>query len=180
TPGSSRSTVLGSTIGSFISGISGDYLIAYLSRRNGGVYEPEYRLWPVVLTIPLMPGGLAMFGATLDRQMHWILPAVGTAISAAGMGIIGDAAFTYCIDCYRELTGQAFVMVAFWRNALSIAIPFTLQPWLRMGLTNMMVFIAMLEFACTCTTVPVLIWGKKMRAWSRSFKVVQGASERAM
>lgn len=35
--------------------------------------------------------------------MHWILPSVGGALFAFGMGAMGDITFTFTVDTYREV-----------------------------------------------------------------------------
>ncbi|KAF4924867.1 putative MFS-type transporter [Colletotrichum viniferum] len=85
-----------------------------------------------------MAGGIVMFGVTADRGMHWIYPSIGGAFFAFGLGANGDITFTLLIDTYRELTAEAFVGVAFIRNAVSVGVPSALVPWMSsMGLSNM-------------------------------------------
>lgn len=58
---------IGNTIGSIYGGFLGDWSIRWLSRRNNGYFEPEFRLYLLHLPAIFMSGGLIMFGATIDR-----------------------------------------------------------------------------------------------------------------
>lgn len=58
---------VGNILGSIYGGPFSDWLIVRLTKRNGGVYEPEMRLHPLFLCVLTMTGGLIMFGATADR-----------------------------------------------------------------------------------------------------------------
>lgn len=157
---------IGAVLGSFYCGLFGDWLITYLAKKNGGIYEPEMRLYPLALPLITMLPGAVMFGVCLERGKHWILPAVGIGLFSFGMGALGDATFTFCIDSYRELTGEAFVMISFWRNVVSIGIPFAIAPWEQMGVGNMHIVLGVIQFALTVTFIPMIYWGKKLRAKS--------------
>jgi MFS family permease len=58
---------LGACIGFAISGFLSDRSIMVLSKRNGGVYEPEMRLWPALVSIMMLPGGILIFGIGLAQ-----------------------------------------------------------------------------------------------------------------
>ncbi|KAF5660892.1 major facilitator superfamily transporter [Fusarium heterosporum] len=155
---------VGNVFGSIYGGPFADWVIVRLARRNGGLFEPEMRLYPLVLTTITMAGGIIMFGVTAARGMHWIYPSIGGGFFAFGLGANGDITFTLIIDCYRELTAEAFIGIAFMRNAISVAIPFAIVPWMNtMGLSNMFIMCGMFAFAIGSLFVPMAIWGKKIR-----------------
>ena len=59
---------------------------------------------------------------------------------------------------------QNFVVVAFFRNAVSIAGPFTITPWMdSMGVTNMFITAGLLSLAVNMLGIPLAIWGRKTR-----------------
>ncbi|KAH7260385.1 major facilitator superfamily domain-containing protein [Fusarium solani] len=155
---------VGNIFGSIYGGPLSDWVIVRLARRNGGVFEPEMRLYPLVVPTIAMAGGIIMFGVTADRGMHWIYPSIGGAFFAFGLGANGDITFTLIVDTYRELTAEAFIGVAFLRNAVSVAVPFALVPWMKtMGLTNMYILSGCIAFAIGLLFVSMIIWGKRIR-----------------
>ncbi|KAF7155115.1 hypothetical protein CNMCM5623_006542 [Aspergillus felis] len=155
---------VGNLIGSFYGGFFGDRSILFFARRNKGYYEPEMRLYILHLPALAFCGGPIMFGATVARGMHWIWPSIGGALFGFGLGSIGDAALTLVIDSYVDITGDAFTGVAFLRNAISIAVPFAISPWMqRSGLTNMFIACGFLGLAITMTIIPMVMYGKKIR-----------------
>jgi MFS family permease len=58
---------VGNLIGSFYGGVLGDWAVRFFSRKNGGYYEPEYRLYHLLLPCFAQAGGIVMFGATVAR-----------------------------------------------------------------------------------------------------------------
>ncbi|KAL2064573.1 hypothetical protein VTL71DRAFT_3710 [Oculimacula yallundae] len=156
---------VGNAFGSVYGGPMADWAVMRLARRNGGLYEPEFRLYLLIIPAMTMAGGIIMFGVTADRGMHWIYPSIGAAFFAFGLGANGDITFTFVLDTYKELTAEAFVGIAFIRNAISIAIPFSMVPWLKkMGLSNMFILCGVLSFVVALLFVPMIIWGKRIRA----------------
>ncbi|KAJ5376806.1 MFS general substrate transporter [Penicillium cosmopolitanum] len=155
---------IGNLLGAVYGGVLGDWSILYFSRRNNGFYEPEMRLYILHLPALTMAGGIIMFGATIERGMHWIYPSVGGALFGFGLGSIGDASLTLVIDSYRDITGDAFTAIAFLRNACSIGIPFAITPWIaRNGLQNMFIACGFISFGVTLLAVPMIFWGKTAR-----------------
>lgn len=50
------------------------------------------------------------------------------------------------------------------RNAVGIAIPFAISPWIqRNGIQNMFIACGMLSLAITGTIIPMVLWGKSGR-----------------
>jgi MFS family permease len=58
---------VGNVFGSIYGGPFADWAIVRLARRNGGYFEPEMRLYPLVIPTIFMAGGIIMFGVTADR-----------------------------------------------------------------------------------------------------------------
>lgn len=62
---------IGSCIGFLIGGYLSDVSIVWLSKRNGGIYEPEMRLWLLLVSVVLLPGAILMFGIGLAQvRLH--------------------------------------------------------------------------------------------------------------
>ncbi|EFQ27303.1 major facilitator superfamily transporter [Colletotrichum graminicola] len=156
---------VGNLLGSLYGGPFADWAVMRLSKKNGWLYEPEMRLYLLFLPVISMAGGIMMFGITSDRGMHWIFPSIGGALFAFGLGANGDITFTLVIDTYKELTGEAFVGIAFIRNAVSAGVPSALVPWMSsMGLTNMHILSGVVSLLIGLLHVPFIIWGKRIRA----------------
>lgn len=60
-------TLIGCVLGGFFGGHLSDYSIKWLARRNGGLYEPEMRLWLAFPSILIAPAGYFMFGISITK-----------------------------------------------------------------------------------------------------------------
>lgn len=85
---------IGTSLATVIFGPLSDKICIYLAKRNGGIFEPEMRLWLCLAFTPFVPAGLFMFGIGLNNGSHWLLPAFGLGISAFGVVPASSAALT--------------------------------------------------------------------------------------
>ena len=95
-------------IGGFlVAGLLSDWSAKKMTKWNGGVYEPEFR---IVLVIPMMIfgcAGLYGWGITVDglltEKYHYTVPLAFFGIQVAGMVIGAVASSLYIVDAYRKL-----------------------------------------------------------------------------
>ncbi|PWI71494.1 hypothetical protein PCL_11588 [Purpureocillium lilacinum] len=155
---------VGAVFGSLYGGPLVDKAVVWFARRNGGLFEPEMRLYLYPLPALLMSGGIILFGVTADRGLHWIYPSIGGALFSFGYGAVGDIAFTLVLDAFPNVFAQSFVCIAFFRNAVGITGPFSITPWLdTMSVTNMHILAGCLCILVNALALPLAIWGKKAR-----------------
>lgn len=76
---------VGSIVGVVVLGVLSDKILISLTKKNGGVSKPEYRLPPMVYTSLAIPVGLFWYGWSVERHDHWIVPIIGTAFIGIGM-----------------------------------------------------------------------------------------------
>ncbi|KAL3463495.1 major facilitator superfamily domain-containing protein [Aspergillus heterothallicus] len=156
---------LGTCIAAVTYGPLSDRVVIYLARRNGGVFEPEMRLWLCLIFIPFVPAGLFMFGISLNKGAHWLLPAFGLGISAFGVAPASSAALTYLTDAYTDIIADSIVAVTFTRNVISTIMVFALQPWVdRVGLDWFYVTFGLIAMLIMMGNVVFIYFGKTFRA----------------
>ena len=65
------SALIGSIFGYF-TGVFADTVVVFLARRNGGVKEPETRLWTLCLSFVYAGLGYLLYGWAADSGLPWI------------------------------------------------------------------------------------------------------------
>ncbi|KAF4440754.1 putative HOL1-like protein [Fusarium austroafricanum] len=93
---------VGNVFGSLYGGLLGDWVVIKMAKRNKGIFEPEMRLYIVLLPALLMGAGLIMFGVTAEKGWHWIYPSIGGAFFGFGMASMIDISCTVVIDVYQS------------------------------------------------------------------------------
>lgn len=114
------SPFIGGVLGTAVAGKVSDIIVRFMSRRNGGVYEPEFRLVmaiPVAITTCI---GLMGFGWSAAERDKWIVPTVFFGIISFGCSLGSTTAITFCVDSYRQYAGEALVTLNFSKSMSSL------------------------------------------------------------
>ncbi|KAM4055051.1 major facilitator superfamily protein [Hirsutella rhossiliensis] len=164
------SAFVGALGGFAISGLLADSSVKYLTRLNKGIYEPEFR---ILLVIPmLITGGIGLYGFGLTAEdvvsgkYSYIVPLIFFAFEVAGMVIGAVASSLYIVDAYRSLTVEGFTLMIIFKNIFSFILTWYAYDWLvQSGFRVVFVIIASVQVGVCLLSVPLYIWGKRIRAY---------------
>jgi hypothetical protein len=95
---------LGSVIGFLIAGGLADWSAKFMTRKNGGIYEPEFRIVLVIPQTVFGCTGLYLFGVVCSNPTHysWVLSVFAFGLQVGGMVIGAVAASLYIVDAHRK------------------------------------------------------------------------------
>lgn len=113
------SPFVGGILGTAVAGKVSDIIVRFMSRRNGGIYEPEFRL---VMAIPVTIAtviGLMGFGWSAEERDNWIVPTVFFGIISFGCALGSTTSITFAVDSYRQYAGEALVTLNFSKSGLA-------------------------------------------------------------
>jgi len=151
-------------IGEVIAGPLNDWLCLYLTKKNHGIYEPEFRL--VLMSIVTLLGvtGFFGFGATVHYHTHWIGPVLTFGFANMALAFANGCVFGYVIDSYDYLSEEAFVAINA-RNLLTFGLTYFVNNWLaKSGPLEVFNVLGGCFIAVCGLTVPLWIFGKKIRS----------------
>lgn len=162
------SPFIGGVLGTAVAGKVSDVIVRFLARKNGGVYEPEFRLVmavPIAFTTVI---GLMGFGWSAQEKDNWIVPTVFFGIISFGCSLGSTTSITFAVDSYRQYAGEALVTLNFSKNILhGLVWSLFFNRWLEAdGSKTVFVAIGGIQLACLLTTVPMYVWGKRGRMWT--------------
>lgn len=95
---------IGTTLAALVTAPLNDRLAVWLAHRNGGVYEPEMRLWLLLAMSPFVPAGFLLFGYALGGGKSWVLVAVGNGLFSFGLTPVCGAVLTFVTDAYTDVS----------------------------------------------------------------------------
>jgi hypothetical protein len=72
--------VIGSLLGIYCGGSLSESVADFLTKRNGGVREPEMRLPTIVISCITTPLALILYGVGIEHKLHWICPTFGLGL----------------------------------------------------------------------------------------------------
>ncbi|KAG0650794.1 putative MFS-type transporter [Hyphodiscus hymeniophilus] len=160
--------LIGAVIGCFYGGYLSDKFVLWRAKRRGGIREAEDRLWLMYACAILSPTGMLLFGIGTAKFWSWPVPYVGLGMIGFGWGCAGDLSMAYLMDAYPEMVLEGMVGVAVINNTIGMIFTFSTSPWLAAsGTQNTMIATGVLDFFFIMLTVPMMIWGKSARRWTR-------------
>ncbi|KAK3489158.1 MFS general substrate transporter [Neurospora hispaniola] len=162
------SPFVGGILGTAVAGKVSDVIVKAMARRNGGLYEPEFRLvmaLPVAITTVI---GLMGFGWSAQLGDHWIVPTVFFGVVSFGCSLGSTTSITFCVDSYRQYAGEALVTLNFSKNIFhGLVFSLFVTGWLTDdGPKTVFIWIGIIQLILLFLTIPMYIYGKRARMWT--------------
>ncbi|KIX02972.1 uncharacterized protein Z518_06522 [Rhinocladiella mackenziei CBS 650.93] len=155
---------VGMFIGLGLFGATSDRRIRRKQEKHGDT-TPEVRLEGLVPAAICIPIGLFWYGWSAEKQIHWIMPIIGTAW--VGLGLIGIfmAVQTYLVDCYPIYAASVTAANTVVRSLVGAFLPLAGRPlYSDLGLgwgNSLLAFIAL-------AMVPLPLIFMRYGAWLRT------------
>ncbi|ORY11303.1 serine/threonine kinase 16 [Clohesyomyces aquaticus] len=161
----------------FAAGPFNDWVVKALARRNNGIYEPEFRLAPNIITLVLGVTGFFGFGACLENQTAWIGPVFLYGLIYFAMAFIQRSIYGYITECHRSKAPEAFAALNL-RNIYSFGMNYFISSWItKQGPLQVFSIIGGLHIFICVLTIPMWIFGKRCRSMTARvpfFRKMQG------
>lgn len=162
------SPFVGGLIGTAVAGKVSDLIIRYMTKRNGGIYEPEFRL---VMGIPILLSttiGLMAFGWSAQAHDSWIVPTIFFGIVSFGSCLGSTTAITFAVDSYRQYAGEALVTLNWAKNIFhGLVFSLFVVKWMESdGARTVFLVLGGIQLGVLLLTIPMYIWGKRARMWT--------------
>lgn len=172
------SSFVASVLGTLVAGPLIDGIVKRMSKKNKGIFEPEFRL-PVMVTYLLFTAtGFFGWGQSAYAQEPWAVPVVlcmGIINFGIQLGTTGVVA--YVVDCHREQAGEAFATMNFIKNMFAFGMTFYINNWIAVqGVRDCFFTIGGITIFCTLTTIPMYMYGKRARSWVARHNVAKRTS----
>lgn len=162
------SPFIGGVLGTAVAGKMSDIVVMAMARRNGGLYEPEFRLMMVIPTALSTVIGLMGFGWSAEEKDNFWIPTFFFGLISFGCSLGSTTAITYCVDSYRQYAGEALVTLNFSKNIFhGLVFSLFVVSWLESnGPKQVYICLGAIQLAALLTTIPMYIFGKRARMWT--------------
>ncbi|CAG8951748.1 hypothetical protein HYFRA_00005550 [Hymenoscyphus fraxineus] len=162
------SPFIGGVLGTAVAGKVSDVIVRAMTKRNGGLYEPEFRLvmgLPITITTV---AGLMGYGWSAQERDAWIVPTVFFGIISFGCSLASTTAITFCVDSYRQYAGEALVTLNFSKNIFhGLVFSLFFNHWLEAdGSRTVFIWLGVIQLVLMGSTIPMYIFGKRARMWT--------------
>ncbi|KAK3636498.1 hypothetical protein LTR56_014124 [Elasticomyces elasticus] len=168
----SCSYLVASVLGCFAGGPFTDWTVHFITKRRGGYFLPEFRLWCMIPPAVMAPVGLMLWGAGLQNHLPSMVPIVGAAITYAILCSVPGITMTYVVDCYRPVSKETMTIITAAKNTFAFGLSFAVFPWIaRDGLVKVSGYQVLIEGVILLLTIPMYIYGSRLRVWTDRFMV---------
>ena len=162
------SPFIGGVLGTAVAGKVSDIVVKAMARRNGGLYEPEFRL---VMVIPVAIStviGLMGFGWSAQEHDNYMVPTVFFGIVSFGCSLGSTTSITFCVDSYRQYAGEALVTLNFSKNVFhGLVFSLFVTEWVETeGSKMVFIWIGIIQLILLVFTIPMYLYGKRARMWT--------------
>lgn len=159
-------------LGGLVAGVFGaltmDPVAKWCSRKNKGVYEPEYRL---VLGLGgiLTTVGLVAFGYTTAKGDSFYLTAFLHGVAVFGITCVLISTSSYVLDAYREMRTEIFLASIAVKNLFAFAYSYFFNNWVASAGIFYVMWVMGTVAAVLWLSYPLMFFfGKRYRGyWSR-------------
>lgn len=111
--------------GQFYGHFANDRIPLWIGRRNGGIWQPEYRLHT-----PWLPGLVALPIASLDYHLHYMVLAVANFLGAFATNAIIPMTVNYITECFEEHASESAPIIGLYRLGFRLTLPFFVPAWI--------------------------------------------------
>ncbi|KAG9239730.1 serine/threonine kinase 16 [Amylocarpus encephaloides] len=158
----------GGLIGMIFLGVITDPIIMYMTKKNKGVYEPEYRLLPSILGLCTAAGMFGYGHVTQNFGSPYVASFLHGVVIFGLMGVV-VATSAYALDAYRDMNNEIFIMGMLVKNFLLYGFTYFINDWIAAAGTRHVFYIFGGIGIATMIGLPLMyVFGKMYRSyWSR-------------
>lgn len=160
--------LIGAVLGCIYGGWLNDKFVIWLASKHGGRREAEDRLWFMIPTAFVSFVGMLLMGIGTAHGWSWPVPYVGLGFLGFGFGCCGDLSMTFASEAYPDATIEGMACIALINNSMACLFTFIVDDWLEAsGVQDAMIACAVLDLFFILLCIPMMIWGKTFRRWTR-------------
>ncbi|CAK7219707.1 hypothetical protein SBRCBS47491_003938 [Sporothrix bragantina] len=166
----SISGFIGAVLAFFLGGKLIDIIANRMTRANGGVRQPEFRLPAIVIPALIGPMGILIFGLTVSHHTMWVGPAFGYGMQGFGLTAVANVVVTYAVDGYHDLSAEALTVVFVIRNVIATVLALYTKNWqTATGVQNAFGEMVAIQYFVLLMAIPFYIYGRRIRQWTTTF-----------
>ncbi|KAI1610620.1 major facilitator superfamily domain-containing protein [Exophiala viscosa] len=161
----SAGPLIGGFFGALFPFFTAEPLVKFMTKRNRGVYEPEFCLLPVMsIGMVCAVAGLAGWGRVVSQGASIYLVCFLWGVMLFGMTTIASFCTQWSLDAYRQHSTELFIMNMVFKNFFFYGLTnYVIDWWVKDGSMDMAGIMAGLTAALCLLSVPIYIFGKRYR-----------------
>ncbi|KAL0575809.1 hypothetical protein V5O48_006163 [Marasmius crinis-equi] len=157
--------IVGIVLATAITGPMTDWGTIWLSKRNKGIYEPEFRIF-FITTMLMGTFGYAGWAVGTTHNMPWIGAVACLTLANFSMVTSGSASVTYLLDTHGPNALHVLALSNFLKNMVLYGFTFFANGMvMHRGVRVSLLILAGCQTFCWLPAIPMYIFGKRVRSW---------------
>ena len=157
-------------------GYGSDLVIKVFSRRNAGLYKPEYRL--PVIAIPAIVGIICgiLYGQAAANPEKWSAAAIVVGYNASFFAFLGAniVGITYAVDSFPQRAAPFLVVICAGRGFISFGLSYATLPAVKtLGYDKTMIVEVVICAVLALIAVPIFFVGPRIRRFAQRWCSVE-------
>lgn len=112
----SAGPLVGGLLGCICCGLVCDPIARYLTKKNKGIYEPEFRL-PMMIAVPVVSTmGYFLFGNLIQQGQNPVCASVMFGLVFVSVQFAAVSTGSYIIDAFRDINVEVFIISMTLKN----------------------------------------------------------------
>jgi len=158
---------IGGILGSSIAGKVSDIICRFMTRRNGGIFEPEFRLFMVIPVAFSTVIGLWGFGWSAQVDDPWIAPTLFFGVIGFGCTLGSTVSISFVVDSYRGDAGSSLTSLNFSKNVIGFVFSLVTNNAVdNVGVRTTFLILGGIHLCVCFLAVPLYFYGKRARGWT--------------
>ncbi|KAI0352232.1 MFS general substrate transporter [Trametes cingulata] len=167
--------IVGIVLAMAVTGPLNDWGVVWISKRNRGIYEPEFRL---IFMISMLFGVFGYVGWAVgnDHHMPWIGAVACITMLNFSMVVSGSAAVAYLLDTHGPNALHILALSNFGKNMVLYGSTFFANGMvLSRGVKVSLLILGSCQAFCWLASIPMYIFGKRVRSFiARHHQIFRG------
>jgi len=166
--------ILGNLFGSWAGGNLLDAWCTWRTKKNQGMFEPESRLYLLVIPLILTSAGCILFGYGVQNVLSWVSLFFGYGMISVALTAVPTITMAYVSDCALSVNSDALLLVNGLKNVVAFGFLYGVVPWVEQaGYVDAFGTMCGIFAGIVGTGALILIvYGAKMRHSSAQWKLI--------
>ncbi|KAF1940505.1 MFS general substrate transporter [Clathrospora elynae] len=166
--------ILGNLFGAWAGGNLMDRWCTYRTKKNGGIYEPESRLYMVIIPFMITIAGCIVFGYGVQNALSWVSLFFGYGMVAVALTAIPTITMSYVSDCALPVNSDVLLLVNGLKNIVAFGFLYGVVPWVEEAgyVTSFGALAGVFAGIVGIGAVLLIVYGARARHASAQWKVI--------
>ncbi|KAF2192660.1 MFS general substrate transporter [Zopfia rhizophila CBS 207.26] len=123
--------LIGNIVGAYAGGDLVDIFCDWRTKKNNGIFEPESRLYMLIIPFFITPAGCIVFGYGVQETLNWTSLFFGYGMISVALTATPTTTMAYLSDSLLPINSDALLLVNGLKNIVAFGFLYGVVPWVE-------------------------------------------------